>query len=510
MVEVAITHSWTPGSSTLASAANLSTGIYTVSYSDNSNNCRGVNTFSLTSYTLNTVFYPQSPTCINLANGSASITATGGLGPYTFTWLPSSVVSNSLSNVAAGPYTVQILDITTQCTKTSSIYIYPPTPVNLSAVAINSNLCIGATATISCAASGGSPSYLYNWSNGSSNQTQYINLTQTGTYVYSVVAIDANNCPASATVAIQYNANPTISATSASVCSGKSYTLFASGANSYTWQPGNLASSQLTGTAVSNVIYTITGRTGNCFDKVNANLVTLPLLLVFISAPNELCAGQVMTISTLPANSYTWSGPGNFTSSVREPTLLTLPALSGFYSLTVSGTNGCTNTTIRNILINPLPTVTISGPQQFCAGDFVTFTATGADNYYWPYSSATQPTMSFFATNITSLSVVGITNNTYCESTASISFNVNKCLSVVSQEQEGFKLYPNPFLLSFQVEVEQDTRYDLYSFDGMMLQQGVWTKGRHNMQLTDIPEGIYLLRTYANDNLRCYKLIKGH
>src|SRR6185503_17801605 len=57
---------------------------------------------------------------------------------------------------------------------------------------------------------------------------------------------------------------PTISIVSSNsaICSGQSTTLTASGATTYTWNPGNISGNPIVVTPTATTIYTVTGTTG--------------------------------------------------------------------------------------------------------------------------------------------------------------------------------------------------------------------------------------------------------
>jgi PGAP1-like protein/IPT/TIG domain/Bacterial TSP3 repeat len=82
------------------------------------------------------------------------------------------------------------------------------------------------------------------------------------------------------------------------------------------------------------------------------------------------CAGQNVQLTAgavAGATSYSWQGPGGFSSSSQNPLLSgAQPAASGTYSVsaTVGGCNSQPATT--NVLVRTLPTALVSGSQQIC------------------------------------------------------------------------------------------------------------------------------------------------
>ncbi len=84
--------------------------------------------------------------------------------------------------------------------------------------------------------------------------------------VYSATLIATNPSGTNAAVkSITVIATPTLSTSgTSSICTGNSGTLTASGASSYTWNPGGLTLTSIVVNPTSTTIYTVTGANGNC------------------------------------------------------------------------------------------------------------------------------------------------------------------------------------------------------------------------------------------------------
>jgi hypothetical protein len=88
-----------------------------------------------------------------------------------------------------------------------------------------------------------------------------------------------------------------------------------------------------------------------------------------------ICAGQTFTLIASGAASYTFSGG----TSVVNPTASTI------YSVTGSNSIGCmsANTATTMISVNPLPSVTATGPSTICGSSFGCLSASAAMTYTW-------------------------------------------------------------------------------------------------------------------------------
>jgi hypothetical protein len=132
-----------------------------------------------------------------------------------------------------------------------------------------------------------------------------------------------------------FNLGPTVN-----VCDGSSYLIdpFISGAT-YQWSTG-AASQALSVNSSGTYSLTITTANGCCFvDEVEVN---------FVAPPDATATGatldcgavsvQIMGSSSNPGATYSWTGPGGFTSTDQNPIV---PSI-GDYALTVSTPEGCT------------------------------------------------------------------------------------------------------------------------------------------------------------------------
>lgn len=138
----------------------------------------------------------KNASCFNAADGSATITASGGTGNYTYSWSngASTAVAN---NLPAGVYSVTISDGTSQVSK--EITITQPTQINIQLVIQVSACNESSQNAITAKVTGGTPPYAYRWSNNS--QTPEISNLNSGNYILTVT--DANGCTKVASASLQ-------------------------------------------------------------------------------------------------------------------------------------------------------------------------------------------------------------------------------------------------------------------------------------------------------------------
>ena len=111
---------------------------------------------------------------------------------------------------------------------------------------------------------------------------------------------------------------------------------------------------------------------------------------------------------------------GNSSPSIINATT----QMSGNYSLNVVDSNGCNSTAITNVVVNPVPNITISGNATICAGASTTLSATGANSYLWSNSLGTNSSINVTPSSNTQYTVTG-TNSYNCTNNTSINVTVN-------------------------------------------------------------------------------------
>jgi len=184
---------WSNGS-TSQDLSSLAAGTYTLTVNDDNGN-----TFGCTATTTITIAEPNAVNiienhanilCNGASTGEVDLTITGGTPPYLISW-SNGAITEDINSLPAGSYTVSISDAAGGvggCTASKQIILTEPTAVAL-ALSQTDVVCHGAqTGAIDLSASGGTPPYTYNWSNGSAIQDP----TNLAAGTYHVIVHDAN------------------------------------------------------------------------------------------------------------------------------------------------------------------------------------------------------------------------------------------------------------------------------------------------------------------------------
>jgi gliding motility-associated-like protein len=315
------------------------------------------------------------------AGASATIEVTlTGTAPWSFVYTDG-ITNTPVTGVNSSPYTIttgtagnySLLSVSdANCVGSSggsaSIIVNP-----IPAISVNSPaICEGATANVTAtpASTGGT----YSWMPGAA-VTQTINVTPGSTTTYTVT-YTLNGCSNTAVSTVTVNPNPVITVNSETICNGESATLTANGGTSYTWT-GGAVSNPLIVTPSSTTSYAVFGTTNGCTSTAVA-IVTVNAVPVVAVNSADICEGQTAVLTASGATSYAWSG-GEVSNPINVSPITTT-------SYTVTGTdNGCSNTAVAVVTVNPVPSVTVNSP-TICDGSSVLLTATpsmGAGDYLW-------------------------------------------------------------------------------------------------------------------------------
>lgn len=149
--------------------------------------------------TLNEIITDVS--CKGFKDGIIDISPLGGTAPYRFTWYNSSYAlsaqTKDLVNFPADVYQLEIID-TNDCLYEMYFEIEEPEELAIDYTFNIASCSGGADANINVNVTGGTPDYIFDWSNGETTQ----NLTNVSAGTYEMNLTDANGCQDSIKVEI--------------------------------------------------------------------------------------------------------------------------------------------------------------------------------------------------------------------------------------------------------------------------------------------------------------------
>ena len=169
--------------------------------------------------------FVTNPSCAGAFDGVASVIPFGGVEPYTYAW-GEGQTTETITGIPAGTYDVTVTDFN-GCTEEMSSTLIDPAPIVLNAQNTVPADCSNFGGNIDLTVSGGSPNYLYIWSNGEGTE----DLIGFPPGSYTVTVIDANSCTQIANAEILDNSlPPTADATGGVLtCSESEITISGSG-----------------------------------------------------------------------------------------------------------------------------------------------------------------------------------------------------------------------------------------------------------------------------------------
>ncbi|OAV43828.1 SprB repeat-containing protein [Lewinella sp. 4G2] len=350
---------WSDGATT-QNRSDLRAGNYAVTVSD-ANGCQVV----LNEITINEpaalevqIDNLTDATCNGFADGTASLSATGGTPEYQFTWNDggSGAVRDDL---LAGTYVVTVTDAN-GCTATiERLTIREPAVLSVTAEEIFPVSCnAGNDGSISLAITGGTPEYSVLWSDGATDR----NRDNLGAGVYAVSVTDGNGCLASVENLIVTEPSPLaleVTAVNNVVCNGDrtgSIRIRVSGGTpdyAFRWDDGSTEADRANLPAGD---YTVTVTDANgC--TLESDVITIEeaaaIAVGLANATNVSCNGEADGTATLnisggtPEYTVTWSdgGTGRIRNDLR----------AGVYSARVVDANGCGQLITDIVITEPDP-----------------------------------------------------------------------------------------------------------------------------------------------------------
>ncbi len=338
--------------------------------------------------------------CYGETNGSITVTATGGAGPYTYAWTGTNYLGGAyfssaedISGLRAGTYNLRVTDANGCQRLLPAVIVTQPVALVLVVDDKTNVLCHDdATGAINVTVTGGvmpAGGYIYEWTGtdylGNLFNSTLEDLADLKAGNYALTVTDANNCeitmpavsitqPPDLTVTL----NATVDVLCHDAATGAAYITVSGGVQpiggySFSWSGtdylGNLYSSTVedpSGLKAGTYDLVVTDQNG-CTATLSDVVINQPPDLTVITEDqiNVLCYngtnGEIdVTVSggVMPAGGYIYSWTGAdylgtyFASSSEDLTGLK----AGTYNLTVRDNNNC---------IVTLSTVTITQPPQF-------------------------------------------------------------------------------------------------------------------------------------------------
>ena len=328
-------------------------------------------------------------TCNGGSNGTATVSASGGQAPYTYSWSPSGGTGATASGLSAGTYTVTVTDNSgVSCEK--SVTITQPPALSITPSQTNVTCFGGINGTASVQVSGGKPGYTYDWSPGSPTGEGTASISGLAAGNYSVLITEANGCTTTQSFTITQPTAFSITPSQTNVtCNGGSNGTASvtvsggSGSCTYNWYPGtptgdgtNRVSGLTAGGSGSGVIITDAGTGCSITAPFNITQPTAVVPVISAGGATSFCAGGSVSLSTTVSfSTYSWKKDGNEVGTSATY----LATTAGSYTVTVTNANGCSGTSSAlSVTVKPLPTLANTGTA--CAVNILTYSVNFTSN----------------------------------------------------------------------------------------------------------------------------------
>jgi|GEM_PF-613847 len=207
-------------------------------------------------------------------------------------------------------------------------------------------------------------------------------------------------------------------------CGTQTITLTGGGASTYSWSTGNTSTS-FTVAPSGNTTYSVIGTSVNGCTNTASSTVTVNTVpsLTIASTSNTICNGGSTNLTVSGANTYVWSPSASLSASTGTAVTAS-PTVTTNYTVVGTAANGCTNSAVYSVTVNPKPTVssTTTG-SVVCNGNSVTLNGTGASSYTW--TGGVTDGVAFTPTITTTYTVTGTNATTGCTNTAVRTITVN-------------------------------------------------------------------------------------
>ena len=299
---------------------------------------------------------------------------------------------------------------------------------------------------------------------------------------------------------ITVNTLPTATITpgsTTSICQGTSAMLTASSGSSYLWS-NNSTTQSISVSAAGNYSVTVTGANGCSATSPATSIAvnSLPTATITPNGTTSICQGTSTTLTASVGSSYLWSN-NSTTQSISV-------SAAGDYSVTVTGANGCSATSLA-ISIDVIPIISVNG---------TTLISSSITGNQWYLNGNIIP-------NATSQTYTVSQNGNYTvrvtfgngESSISEPYDVTTFITGITEyNQPTIEVYPNPSSGIINVNIGQieNVQVNVHNILGESIYQHSITSSIFEINLSEQPAGVYVIKINTKKGLFIKNIVISH
>lgn len=471
-------YDWTGGSID-QDPTGLTAGNYTVVVTD-ANNCAETTSIMVGEPTIIAITGSTTNATCGMTNGSASISATGGTPPYTYTWTGTPSTEPNPMDLGPGTYCVDVTD-DNGCTMTECFDVETPDGLALTANTTDV-ICNGEmTGTADVAVAGGVGPFTYLWDN--SETTPEITGLAAGSYDV-VITDEGTGCTIVTTAIINEPDAIAISGNELQATCGDpngSVSLTVGGGTgdyTYAWSPSGSTDQNPTGLDAVNHTVVVTDAAG-CTEMFSIDVTSAPELTASATSTDVSCNGgndgavDITAQGGTTPYTYLWSNG----SLDEDPTDFTAGTVTG----TVTDFNGCTFEVMLDLGEPEAITMSSTTTDETCGESNGSISLTvdgGAAPYTYVWDTGLPDTPN----------PTGLTMGTYCVDIVDANGCVlTDCVDVTTPNA----LTVTPVVLGANCFGSSDGSINLTITGGVPPYTQLWTTGWNGEDLLDVPAGTY-------------------
>lgn len=360
---------WSPGNETTQNLQDLGFGCYSVVVTD-ANGCELAAEACVGNLNAPEIDFTVTNASCNEDNGVISASISGGVEPYSLSWIGTIATDTFLTALGSGTYTLLVID-DNGCETTDSVAVSNSGIPAINADQQNSDCGDANNGSISLTTNGGLAPYTFLWSPGNETTATISDLAPGN---YSVVVTDSALCEANAQFTITTVDGPSIDFTTVDPGCGSETGVIdliltgASGDFSYVWtgEGVNVTSEDQANLGAGDYSVIVTDNQSGCQDSVtitlnNNNAFEIDLdnsIILPTTCGVDNGSVQLVIIGGVEPFMFNWCN-GDTTQNVTGLS-------SGVCSVTISDNSGCVVDFEFNIAPSTAPTVEAVNANASC------------------------------------------------------------------------------------------------------------------------------------------------